>query len=62
MAQLPWQLEAERKKQELMAAVLAGPKVTEEKAAGAAGMGAEAGQPAQPPATDAAMAVDGQPE
>ena len=59
MAQLPWQLEAERKKQELMAAVLAGPKVTEEKAAG---MEAEAGQPAQPPTTDAAMAVDGQPE
>ncbi len=60
--QAPWQIEAEQKKQEALAAVLAAPKPAQAE-------GGDGGDGAGPAAMegmqqggDAAMAVDGQPE
>jgi hypothetical protein len=63
VSQAPWQLQAEKRKQELMQAVLAEPKATEQQAAAQSGEEAgpasmEAEQHA--PNAEAAMAVDGQ--
>ncbi|GAB4821341.1 hypothetical protein N2152v2_008387 [Parachlorella kessleri] len=64
VSQAPWQLEAEKRKQELLLAVMSGPRVTEQQAAqsgeAAAAEEMEAEEQQAPVAAGAAMAVDGQ--
>lgn len=58
MVQAPWQIEAEERKQEALAAVLAAPRPSE---AGGGGDGAgPAAMDAQQEGGEGAMAVDGQ--
>lgn len=62
VVQAPWQIEAEQKKQEALAAVLAAPK-PEHAEGGEGGDGAgPAAMEGMQQGGDAAMAVDGQPE
>lgn len=62
MVQAPWQIEAEEKKQEALAAVLAAPKPAHAEGGDGGDSLGPAAMEGMQHGGDAAMAVDGQPE